>query len=43
MFSSKSKLDNNLKYYVSKNAYKNYRVLIKYKNNSILLLGFIRS
>ena len=32
MFSSKSKLDNNLKYYVSKNAYKNYRVLIKYKN-----------
>lgn len=31
MFLSK-KLDNNLKYYISKNAYKNYRVLIKYKN-----------
>lgn len=32
MFSYKSKLDANLKYYISKNAYKNYRVLIKYKN-----------
>jgi len=32
MFSSKNKLDNNLKYYISKNAYKNYRVLIKCKD-----------
>ncbi len=32
MFSSKSKLDTNLRYYISKNAYKNYRVLIKYKS-----------
>lgn len=32
MFSYKNKLDHNLKYYISKNAYKTYRVLIKYKN-----------
>ena len=32
MFSYKKKLDCNLKYYISNNAYKNYRVLIQYKN-----------
>ena len=32
MFLYKNKLDYNLKYYISKNAYKTYRVLIKYKN-----------
>lgn len=32
MFSYKKKLDSNLKYYLSKNAYRSYRVLIKYKN-----------
>ncbi|OOM11022.1 S8 family serine peptidase [Clostridium saccharobutylicum] len=32
MFSSKNKLDYNLRYYISKNAYKHYRVLIKYKD-----------
>ena len=32
MFSSKNKLDYNLKYYLSKNTYKSYRVLIKYKD-----------
>lgn len=32
MFSYKKKLDCNLKYYISNNAYKNYRVLIKYKD-----------
>ncbi|NMF07688.1 S8 family serine peptidase [Clostridium beijerinckii] len=32
MFSSKSKLDHNLKDYISKNAYKSYRILIQYKD-----------
>ncbi len=32
MFSYKKKLDHNLKYYISKNAYKTYRVLIQYKD-----------
>ena len=32
MFSYRKKLDSNLKYYLSKNAYRSYRVLIKYKN-----------
>ncbi|MFW2491926.1 S8 family serine peptidase [Clostridium chromiireducens] len=32
MFSYKKKLDYNLKYYLSKNAYKTYRVLIQYKD-----------
>lgn len=32
MFSYKRKLDTNLKYYISNNSYKNYRVLIQYKN-----------
>lgn len=32
MFSNKNKLDYNLKYYMSKNIYKSYRVLIKYKD-----------
>ena len=32
MFSNKNKLDYNLKYYLSKNTYKSYRVLIKYKD-----------
>ena len=32
MFLSKKKLDYNLKYYISKNAYKNYRVLIQYND-----------
>lgn len=32
MFSSKSKLDSNLKYYIKENTYKSYRVLIKYKD-----------
>lgn len=32
MFSSKNKLDYNLKYYISENTYKSYRVLIKYKD-----------
>lgn len=32
MFSYKRKLDCNLKYYISKNAYKSYRVLIQYKD-----------
>ena len=32
MFSYKKKLDYNLKYYISNNAYKNYRVLIQYKD-----------
>jgi len=32
MFLSKNKLDYNLKYYISKNAYKNYRVLIQYND-----------
>ncbi|NFH70011.1 peptidase [Clostridium botulinum] len=31
-FSYKNKLDPNLKHYMSNNCYKNYRVLIKYKN-----------
>lgn len=32
MFSNKNKLDYNLKYYLSKNTYKSYKVLIKYKD-----------
>lgn len=32
MFSYNKKLDYNLKYYISKNAYKSYRVLIQYKD-----------
>lgn len=32
MFSYKNKLDYNLKYYISKNSYKTYRILIQYKN-----------
>ncbi|EKQ55870.1 MULTISPECIES: S8 family serine peptidase [unclassified Clostridium] len=32
MFSYNRKLDYNLKHYISKNAYKNYRVLIQYKD-----------
>lgn len=32
MFSFKNKLDSNLKYYLANNAYRSYRVLIKYKN-----------
>lgn len=32
MFSSKSKLDHNLKDYISKSAYKSYRILIQYKD-----------
>lgn len=32
MFSYKNKLDYNLKIYMANNSYKNYRVLIKYKN-----------
>ena len=32
MFSNKNKLDYNLKYYISENTYKSYRVLIKYKD-----------
>ena len=32
MFLSNKKLDSNLRYYLAKNAYKSYRVLIKYKN-----------
>lgn len=32
MFLSKKKLDHNLQYYISKNAYKKYRVLIQYKD-----------
>lgn len=32
MFLKKNKLDYNLKYYLSENVYKSYRVLIKYKN-----------
>ncbi|SFD19943.1 S8 family serine peptidase [Clostridium uliginosum] len=32
MFSYKNKLDCNLKYYMTHNSYKNYRVLIKYRN-----------
>ena len=32
MFLSNKKLDSNLRYYLTKNAYKSYRVLIKYKN-----------
>ena len=32
MFSYKNNLDYNLKYYISNNAYKNYRVLIQYKD-----------
>ena len=32
MFLSKKKLDHNLQYYISKNAYKSYRVLIQYKD-----------
>ena len=32
MFSYKNKLDHNLKYYISKNAYKSYRILIKYND-----------
>lgn len=32
MFSYKKKLDYNLKYYISKNAYKSYRILIQYKD-----------
>ena len=32
MFLYNSKMDSNLKYYLSINAYKNYKVLIKYKN-----------
>lgn len=32
MFLYKKKLDHNLQYYISKNAYKSYRVLIQYKD-----------
>jgi hypothetical protein len=32
MFSTKKKLDSTLKYYLSNNSYKNYRVLIQYKD-----------
>lgn len=32
MFLSKKKLDHNLQYYISKNAYRKYRVLIQYKD-----------
>lgn len=32
MFSYKKKLDYNLKYYISQNAYKSYRILIQYKD-----------
>jgi subtilisin family serine protease len=32
MFSYNKKLDDNLKYYISKNAYKSYRILIQYKD-----------
>lgn len=32
MFSSKRKLDNNLKYYILNSSYKNYRVLIQYND-----------
>lgn len=32
MFSFKGKLDNNLKYYIANNSYKNYRVLIQYND-----------
>ncbi len=32
MFSFTKKIDDNLKYYISKNAYKNYRILIQYKD-----------
>lgn len=32
MFLSHNKFDSNLKYYLAKNAYKSYRVLIKYRN-----------
>lgn len=32
MFSYKKKLDCNLKYYISQNAYKSYRILIQYKD-----------
>lgn len=32
MFLNKNKLDYNLKYYISNNTYKSYRVLIKYKD-----------
>ncbi|WP_160689993.1 S8 family serine peptidase [Clostridium sp. C2-6-12] len=32
MFSIKKKLDSNLKYYISNSSYKNYRVLIQYKD-----------
>lgn len=32
MFFAKNKIDKNLRYYVSNNCYKKYRVLIKYKN-----------
>ena len=37
MFSYKNKLDHNLKYYLSKNAYKTYRILIKYKDFQSIL------
>lgn len=32
MFSARKKLDSNLNYYISNNSYKNYRVLIQYKD-----------
>lgn len=43
MFLYKKKLDNNLNYYISKNAYKNYRVLIQFTNSSSSIVNKINS
>jgi subtilisin family serine protease len=43
MFLSKNKLDHNLQYYISKNAYKNYRVIIQYKDFQSSLVKKISS
>jgi len=43
MFSYKKKIDSNLKYYLLKNAYKSYRVLIKYKNFQSSIIKKINS
>jgi len=43
MFSFKRKLDNNLKYYITNNSYKNYRVLIQYNDFQSSIIKKINS
>ena len=43
MFSYKTKLDSNLRYLLTNNCYRNYRVLIKYKNIKTSIIKKITS